>query len=70
MREVKPEDDKNHYEADNPLLRIIEIVSQQVPEAENLSGQRVGFLVAVLMFGTGALLYLILAIVIPDETLS
>ena len=31
---------------------------------------RVGFLVAVLMFGTGVLLYLILAVVIPDETIS
>lgn len=29
---------------------------------------RVGFLVAVLMFGTGVLLYLILALVMPSET--
>ena len=28
---------------------------------------RVGFLVAVFMFGTGVLLYLILAVVVPNE---
>ena len=28
---------------------------------------RVGFLVAVFMFGTGVLLYLILAVVLPNE---
>ena len=31
---------------------------------------RVGFLVAVFMFGTGVLLYLILAVVMPNENLS